>query len=118
MPVEQAAKTLDSSGMIANEPQVRVPTSGQLEDAATATAIAELLLRSRLVPADTVWAIVAASHVTLEGEVERWSQRDAIERAVQSVPGIKGLKNLVTVQPETVSREVARAILEARASSW
>jgi osmotically-inducible protein OsmY len=118
MPVEQAVKTLESSRIVANEPPVPIPTSGQLQDAATATAIAELLLRSRLAPTDTVWAIVAAGRVTLEGEVERWSQRDAIERAVQTVPGIRGLKNLVTVQPGTVSRVVERAIVEARACPW
>lgn len=115
MPVEQAVKMLESSRTVANEPPVRIPTSAQSDDAATATAIVELLSRSGLMPSDTVWATVTAGRVMLQGEVERWSERDAIERAVQNVPGIRGLKNLVTVQPGTVAREVGRAIVEARA---
>jgi osmotically-inducible protein OsmY len=95
----------------------RIADAAQLADADIAAAIADVLSWNRL-PADTVWATVAGGHVTLEGEVERWSQRDAIERGVCRVKGVRGLTNLLAVRLEVIEREMEEKIVEARASPW
>lgn len=96
----------------------RLADAAHLEDARIAAAIADVLSRNGLVPAKTVWATVAGGHLTLNGEVEGWCQRDAIERAVQSLRGIRGLTNLLSVNAEVISREVQQAIVEAGFSPW
>jgi osmotically-inducible protein OsmY len=96
----------------------RLADAAHLEDTRIAAAIADALSRNGLVPPKTVWATVVGGHVTLNGQVEGWRQRDAIERAVQSLRGIRGLTNLLAVSAEVISREVQGAIVEARASPW
>lgn len=85
------------------------------EDEIVATAIAEVLATSGPVAADKIFATVVAGHVTLQGVVDGWSERDTIERAVHTVPGVRTLENLVTVDPEAISREMECAITEASA---
>jgi osmotically-inducible protein OsmY len=114
MAIEQAMTRLDSRA-VAHQNEARLPALVRLDDEEIAAAIADVLSWNRL-PADAVWATVVAGRVTLEGEVERWSQRDTIERTVSYVEGVRGLNNRLTVRPETISREVERAIVEARGS--
>jgi osmotically-inducible protein OsmY len=116
MAIEQAMTRMESR-TVANRNETRLPALVRLDDADIAAAIADVLSWNRL-PADTVWATVVAGRVTLEGEVERWSQRDTIERAVSCVTGVRGLKNMLTVRPEAISRELERSIVEARSSPW
>ncbi len=116
MAIEQAMKRIESRA-VANQNETRLPALVRLDDADIAAAIADVLSWNRLA-ADTVWATVVAGRVTLEGEVERWSQRDIIERAVSCVKGVRGLNNMLTVRPEAISRELERAIVEARGSPW
>jgi hypothetical protein len=97
--------------------KVRIADSAHLEDTQIVAAIADVLTRKAPVPLDTVGATFAAGRVTLMGKVERWSLRDVIERALLGIHGIE-LTNLVTVEPEAISREVERAIVEARSSPW
>jgi osmotically-inducible protein OsmY len=117
MAIEQALRRTDDRQAVANTSETRLPGSDQLEDADIASAIADVLSTHDL-PEDAVWARVVAGHVRLEGEVERWSQRDAIERAVSRVKGVQGLNNMLTVRPQAISQEVDWAIVEARGSPW
>lgn len=117
MAIEQALRRADDGHAVANTSETPLPDLDQLEDADIASAIADVLLMHDP-PEEAVWARVVAGHVTLEGEVARWSQRDAIERAVSRVKGVRGLNNMLTVRPEVISREVERSIVEARSSPW
>ena len=116
MAIEQVMTRIESRA-VANQNEIRLPALVRLEDAKIAAAMADVLSWKRL-PADTVWATVVAGRVTLEGEVERWSQRDTIERALSCVNGVRGLNNMLTVRREAIAREVERAIGEARGSPW
>jgi osmotically-inducible protein OsmY len=51
-----------------------------------------------LVP-DTVEAEVQQGWVTLRGHVDWNYQRDAVDRAVRDIKGVKGVTNLITVKP-------------------
>ncbi|HEX9097829.1 MAG TPA: BON domain-containing protein [Candidatus Dormibacteraeota bacterium] len=105
------------SRAVGNHNETRLPDLDQLEDAEIASAIADVLSKQDL-PEDAVWVRVVAGHVRLEGEVERWSQRDTLERGVCHLKGVRGLTNLLTVRPEVKDREVGEKIVQACASPW
>jgi osmotically-inducible protein OsmY len=117
MAIDQAPRRTDDRPAVTHTSETPLPDLDQLEDADIASAIADVLSTHDL-PEDALWARVVAGHVTLEGEVGRWSQRDAIERAVCRVKGVRGLRNLLTVRPEAIEREVEEKIVQACASPW
>src|SRR6185503_4289517 len=50
--------------------------------------------------------------VTLEGTVERWSERDDAERAVRNLAGVKGVVNRIGVTPKNVLTDDVRSAIE------
>lgn len=92
--------------------------SAHRKDTELEAAIADVLARSGLGPEGTISAAVEKGYATLTGEVESWSRRDAVERAVRRLPRLRGLTNLVCVKAQTIAREVQQAILQARDSPW
>ena len=117
MAIDQAPRRTDDRQAVADTSEARLPDLDELDDADIASAIADVLSKHDP-PEDAVWARVVAGHVTLEGEVERWSQRDTIERAVSCVKGVRGLNNMLTVRPDVIEREVEEKIAQAGASPW
>ena len=61
--------------------------------------------------------LLARTHpgwVTLEGTVERWSQREDTERAVRNLAGVKIVVNKIAVTPaKPVTEDVRKAIEQA-----
>jgi osmotically-inducible protein OsmY len=51
--------------------------------------------------------------VTLEGSVEWYYQKDAAERAVRYLPGVKGVTNKIVVQPAVTAAVVKAQIAAA-----
>ena len=71
------------------------------------------------VPASHIRSAVSNGWVTLEGEVETYSQREDAERAVRHLRGAVGVRDLIVVErplivPEEV-REVIEEVIERRA---
>lgn len=66
------------------------------------------------VPGEKITSTVTDGWVTLEGPVERWSQRDDAERAVRNLTGVKMVLNKITVTPaKPVTGDVRKAIEQA-----
>ena len=63
-------------------------------------------------PDERITTTVAGGSVTLEGNVESWSQRYDAERAVQRVTGVKSVINHITVNVKTVSADTIRRHIE------
>ena len=57
--------------------------------------------------------VVKNGWVTLEGEVEWNYQREAAERAVRRVRGVKGVSNKIELKPRVAPTEIKRKIEEA-----
>jgi len=57
--------------------------------------------------------IVRDAWVTLQGHVEWQYQRDAAERAVHPIKGVKSISNLIRIEPKVAPSEVKRKIEEA-----
>jgi osmotically-inducible protein OsmY len=108
----RAAERVYGVRAIADEIEVKLPSSSKVDDSDIAEAIAHTLRWNVLVP-ETVDVEVRDGSVTLHGTVEWNYERDAAERAVKSVKGVKGVTNLIKVTSKVKPYEVKRRIEEA-----
>jgi osmotically-inducible protein OsmY len=110
---ERAAKRVAGVLGVANDLEVRLPGIGDRPDPEIAQeAIAALKTRLRF-SYDKIKVIVRDGWVTLEGKVEWHYQREAAERAVRQIRGVKGITNNVTLKPRVPPTEIKRKIEEA-----
>jgi osmotically-inducible protein OsmY len=65
-----------------------------------------------LVPLDKVKVTVSKGWVTLEGEVEWQYQKEDAERVIRRLTGVRGVSNLITVRPQSVSAEEIKRKIE------
>ncbi|GAB3812477.1 BON domain-containing protein [Micromonospora zhanjiangensis] len=96
---ERAAHRLRRVRAVANDIEVRLPTSASRTDADIATAATRALEWDAFVPVDKLEVTVANGWVTLRGEVEWEYQRRAAERSVRRLTGVHGVTNGVIVRP-------------------
>jgi osmotically-inducible protein OsmY len=108
----RAAARVTGVQAVANDLEVGLPPEDQRSDEEIARAVANALASNTTVPPNRVKAQVSHGWVTLEGTVEWYYQREAAERAVRHLRGVKGVINRVVIQP-TVSAAVVKAQIEA-----
>lgn len=97
---------------VANEIEV-IPASGKLRsDTDIAAAIRHTLEWDVLVPEERIQSTVSKGWVTLEGNVNTWQQRTDAERAIRHLYGVRGVTNLIAVEPETVDSSTIHAAIE------
>jgi osmotically-inducible protein OsmY len=110
---EAAAKRVADVVGLANDIEVTLSRADQRPDPEIARD-AVAALRSRLpLSSSRVRVVVDKGWVTLEGEVEWNYQREAAERAVRRVKGVKGVINSIQLKPGVVPVEIKRKIEEA-----
>jgi osmotically-inducible protein OsmY len=115
MAAQEAAHRVIGVLDVANDVQVKVLLGGL---APTDTEIAQAVRRALewdvFVPEEKITSTVTGGWVTLEGTVERWSQRNDAERAVRNLTGVKSVVNKITVTPpKLVTEGVQKAIEQA-----
>jgi len=99
---------------VANDIQVKVPGGLARTDTEIARAVRQALEWDVFVPEEKITSTVTDGWVTLEGTVDRWSQRNDAERAVRNLSGVKFVVNKLTVKPaKPVTEDVRRSIEEA-----
>ncbi|RQX04620.1 BON domain-containing protein [Micromonospora inaquosa] len=98
---EQAAHRVRGVKAVANDIEVRLPTSTERTDADLAAAAARALEWDALVPSQNIHVTVTRGWVTLSGEVEWEYQRRAAERAVRRLSGVRGVTNQISLRPRT-----------------
>lgn len=111
---ERATKNVAGVRAIANDIEVKPSAAESRSDKDIAEAAAAALKSNVSVPAERIKVIVRDGWVTLEGQVEFWFQKDAAERAVRELWGVKGISNLIElgappVRTEDVTREIHRS---------
>ena len=110
---EAAAKRVADVVGLANDIEVGLSRTDQRPDPEIARD-AVAALRSRLpLSSSRVRVVVDKGWVTLEGEVEWNYQREAAERAVRRVKGVKGVINSIQLKPGVAPVEIKRKIEEA-----
>lgn len=111
---ERVASRVKGVRAIANDIEVRLPSTSERPDPEIARATVNALEWNILVPHDRIKATVEKGWVTLEGEVDYYYQAEEAERSVRHLTGVKGVTNLTTVrsQPTPSVEEVKRRIKE------
>jgi osmotically-inducible protein OsmY len=111
---QEAAHRVYAVRDVANDIAVKAPGDMPVTDAEIAQAVRRALEWDVFAPDERITSTVSNGRVTLEGRVDVWSQREAAERAIRNLQGVRGIANNITVTPPNVSSlEVRRAIEEA-----
>jgi osmotically-inducible protein OsmY len=96
---ERAAHRVRGVVAVANDIEVRLPTSAERTDTDIAAAATRALEWDAFVPIEKIDVTVAKGWVTLKGEVEWEYQKRAAERVVRRLSGVRGVTNLISVRP-------------------
>lgn len=108
----RAAERVYGVTAVADEIEVRPSGKNAQDDTAIAEAIKRAFEWSTIIP-DTVQAEVRNGGVTLRGDVEWEWQRQAAERTVRDIRGVRWISNLITVKPKVKSSAIEERVAEA-----
>jgi osmotically-inducible protein OsmY len=110
----RAAERIVQVKAVACELQVRLPGPYERTDTDLARSVANVLSWDAFVPADRIRIAVEHGWIRLEGTVDWQYQRDSAGDAVACLMGVKGVHNLVNVNPlasaENTKREIDAAL--------
>ena len=110
---EQAAHRVRGVKAVANDIEVRLPSSSEKTDADIAKAAIQALEWDAYVPPGKVKVTVDKGWVTLSGEVDWQYQKLDADRVVRRLTGVKGVSNLIRVEPRATPSELKRQIEQA-----
>ena len=106
----RATKRVAGVRAIADDIVIQLPHSQLRTDGDIADAAANQLGWFTSIPKGAARVMVSDGWVTLEGEVEWWYQKNGAQEAVQSMAGVKGVTNLITIKPKLAATDVKSAI--------
>jgi osmotically-inducible protein OsmY len=107
---EHAVARVAGVKAVAEDIQVKLPTSLQRSDTEIAHAAINALKWDTEVPDDLIKTKVENGWITLEGAVRFFYQKTAAERCVKFLNGVKGVTNLVSVKPGVATTMVSQNI--------
>ena len=110
---EQTAKRVNGVAAVATDIEVRLPVFNQRPDPEIARDAVEEIEKNLPYSSDHIRVVVRDGWVTLEGSAEWNYQRERAEQVVRRVRGVKGITNLVELQPRVPPVEVKHKIEEA-----
>jgi osmotically-inducible protein OsmY len=108
---EDVALKVSGVKAVANDLEVKL--ASVRTDADIAAAALRALEWDAFVPSDRVQVTVSKGWVTLKGEVEWQYQKQDAERVVRRLLGVKGVSNLITVEPRANPAELKKKIESA-----
>jgi osmotically-inducible protein OsmY len=112
---EEAAHRVAGVRAVANDIEVRLPTSSERTDADIAAAVTRALEWDAGLDIDQLDVTVSKGWVTLKGAVEWGFQLSDAARVVRRITGVRGVSNLLHVKPRTApdAQATKRRIEEA-----
>ena len=111
---QEAAHRVGGVLDVANDIKVKVPGSVGRTDTDIAHAVRHALEWDVFVPEARIRSTVSDGWVTLEGDVDYWSQREDAARAVHNLSGVRGVANRIEITPpKVVTHDLRRSIEEA-----
>jgi osmotically-inducible protein OsmY len=110
---EEAAHRVKGVKAVANEIEVRLPTSAERTDVDIATAAIRAIEWDAMINVDKLDVTVSKGWVTLKGEVEWNYQKQDAERVVRRLAGVRGVSNLIVVKPRITPSELKVKIEQA-----
>lgn len=110
---ESAAKRVAGVVGVANDLEVRLPTTDERPDPEIARDAVSAIKAQLPISSENIKVIVKNGWVTLEGEVEWQYQKNTAEAAVRRIKGVRGVINSIVVKPRVEPSEIKRKIQEA-----
>src|SRR5438309_12053753 len=110
---EEAAHRVRGVKAVANDIEVRLPSSAERTDADIAAAAIHALEWDAFVPVDKLDVTVSKGWVTLKGDVEWQYQKQDAERVVRRLAGVRGVSNLIAVKPRVSPHQLEQTIEQA-----
>lgn len=110
---EKAAKRVRGVQGVADELEIKFPTTFKRDDTDIATMAVYALRSNVFVPADSVKVSVENGWVYLEGSVDWNYQKEHAAKAVRYLPGVRGLGNNIEVKPRVKPMAIVEDIHEA-----
>jgi osmotically-inducible protein OsmY len=113
MAAVKAVQRVGGVKAVMDEIVVKLPDHQKCTDAELENAANNAISWITTVPADSLQITARSGRLTLEGTVETWSQRNAVEDVVRHLGGIVGLTNLITIKSQLLAPDVKVAIESA-----
>ena len=110
---EHAAERVSGVRAVAEELHVKLPGTIDLSDTDIAHRAVNAMKWDVEVPDAKIKVRVDKGWITLEGEVDWNFERQASERAVRYLTGVKGVTNLIHIAPHVSAYDVSARIKEA-----
>lgn len=110
---QNAALRVRGVHAVANEIEVRLHTAAERTDGDLALAALYALKWDAAIQTDKLDVTVSHGYVTLKGEVDWPFQRDAAERVVRRLAGIKGVTNWITIAAHATPGDIKQKIEKA-----
>lgn len=112
---QEAAHRVAGVRDVANDVHVKLPTSSERTDTDIARDVRTALELDVLVPDDRITTTVTDGTVMLEGSVDYWTQHDDAARAVRNLPGVREIRNQLTVEPRSakLAPETIRSAIDS-----
>lgn len=113
MAAQNAALRVKGVHAVANEIDVRLHTAAERTDSDLALAALYALKWDAAIQTDKLDVTVSHGYVSLKGEVEWPFQREAAERVIHRLAGVKGVTNWITVAAHTTPSDIQKRIEKA-----
>ena len=97
---------------IANDIAVKTLGTPGRTDTEIAGAVRNALVWDVFVPDTRIWSTVSNGVVTLEGDVETWTQHDDAAKAVRNLSGVREVVNLIGIKAPRVDAAKVRKSIE------
>ena len=110
---EQTAKRVNGVRAVANDIEVRLPIFNRRPDPEIARDAVKEIQKNLPYASEHIGVVVRDGWVTLEGSVEWNYQRERAAQVVRRVRGVKGVTNLIELQPRVPPVEVKHKIEQA-----
>lgn len=110
---EDAAHRVRGVKAVANDIELKLPSTSERTDDEIAAAVANALESDVLLSPLQLQVTVSDGYVTLRGEVDWNYQKKEAERVVHRLWGVKGVTNLITVRARPTPEELKQRIEEA-----
>jgi osmotically-inducible protein OsmY len=110
--VERTVGRIKGVKALAMEIEVRLPSSPKTSDDEVAKRCVDIL-KWNVWTSESIQARVEHGWVTLTGSVDWAYQRQAAERAIHALSGVRGVSNLIAIKPAVQSDDVQSTIEKA-----
>ncbi|MGH7499240.1 MAG: BON domain-containing protein [Gemmatimonadales bacterium] len=107
---ERAVERVNGVSAIVDDLNVKMPSALERSDPDVAHAAVNALRWNIQVPDERIQVRVVNGWLTLEGNVEWYFQKEAAERAVRYLTGVKGVSNLISLQAAPAPKDVKQRI--------